>query len=347
MAWRYAQKDVILPFTAMVTMECIYVGLNIFFKAATSRGLSYYVFIVYSYAIATLLLLPLPFIFRRTGLPPFKLSLLFELFLLGLTRFLGNLCLYKGIEYSSPTLASAIGNLSPAFIFILAVIFRMERLSFRSSSSLAKVMGTLVSISGAMVVVLYKGPTILSTTAEKNWVTGGLLVAVGFLMFSTWSILQKHIMKTTCTDELVLAFLNNLCGTIISAPVCFLEEKELGAWIVRPGIPLLAILYSGAFGSSLNILVHMWGVNVKGPVYVSSFKPLSIAIAAASGVIFLGDDLHLGIVVGAVMLSIGLFAVLWGKAKEEEMSEDCGFDSLRGLPICKKPLLESYKVENM
>ncbi|XP_062010071.1 WAT1-related protein At5g40230-like isoform X2 [Rosa rugosa] len=309
MAWRYAQKDVILPFTAMVTMECIYVGLNIFFKAATSRGLSYYVFIVYSYAIATLLLLPLPFIFRRTGLPPFKLSLLFELFLLGLTR--------------------------------------MERLSFRSSSSLAKVMGTLVSISGAMVVVLYKGPTILSTTAEKNWVTGGLLVAVGFLMFSTWSILQKHIMKTTCTDELVLAFLNNLCGTIISAPVCFLEEKELGAWIVRPGIPLLAILYSGAFGSSLNILVHMWGVNVKGPVYVSSFKPLSIAIAAASGVIFLGDDLHLGIVVGAVMLSIGLFAVLWGKAKEEEMSEDCGFDSLRGLPICKKPLLESYKVENM
>ncbi|XP_024182765.1 WAT1-related protein At4g15540 isoform X3 [Rosa chinensis] len=308
MAWRYAQKDLILPFTAMVTMECIYVGLNIFFKAATSRGLSYYVFIVYSYAVATLLLLPLPFIFRRTGLPPFKLSLLFELFLLGLTR--------------------------------------MESLSFRSSSSQAKVMGTLVSISGAMVVVLYKGPTILSTTAEKNWVKGGLLVAVGFLMFSTWSILQKHIMKTTCTDELVLAFLNNLCGTIISAPVCFLEEKELGAWIVRPGIPLLAILYSGAFGSSLNILVHMWGVNVKGPVYVSSFKPLSIAIAAASGVIFLGDDLHLGIVVGAVMLSIGLFAVLWGKAKEEEMSEDSCFGSLRGLPIYAAEYLLEDQLEN-
>lgn len=47
------------------------------------------------------------------------------------------------------------------------------------------------------------------------------------------------------------------------------------------------------------------------------------------------------------MLSIGFYAVMWGKAKEEEMSEDCGFDSLRGLPIGITPLMEGYKVENM
>ncbi|XP_050382725.1 WAT1-related protein At4g15540-like [Argentina anserina] len=348
MEWRHTLKHEILPFTAMVTVECIFVSLNFFFTAATSRGLSYYVFIAYSYAVATLLLFPLPFIFHRTGLPPFKLTLLFKVFLLGLIECLGKLCLCKGIEYSSPALASSISNLTPAFVFILAVIFRMEMLNSRSSSSRAKVMGTLLSISGALVVVLYKGPTMLSTTAEKNWVKGGLILGLGYLLFSPGSILQANIMKTTNTNELVLAFLNNLCGTIISVPLCLLEEKESSAWIVRPGIPLLAILYSGAFGSSLNVLVHIWGVNVKGPVYVSSFKPLSIPIAAASGVIFLGDDLHLGSVVGAVMLSIGFFAVLWAKAEEEEMSQDHEFDRLRGLPsaLGKTPLLESYKEEN-
>jgi hypothetical protein len=108
---------------------------------------------------------------RTAGLPPFKLSLLYKIFLLGVlgyentthighnklskfdfviwgdnknriylsyvyvphvweSRISGQLCGYKGIDYSSPTLASAIGNLSPAFTFILAVIFRFFHLLF-------------------------------------------------------------------------------------------------------------------------------------------------------------------------------------------------------------------------
>ena len=60
---RYCHKDA-LPFSAMVAVECINVGLNILFKASNSKGLSYYVFITYTSAIATLVLLPLVFIFR-------------------------------------------------------------------------------------------------------------------------------------------------------------------------------------------------------------------------------------------------------------------------------------------
>ncbi|KAL6131180.1 hypothetical protein ACLB2K_069558 [Fragaria x ananassa] len=124
MAGRSCYRDV-MPFTAMVTMESTNVGLNILFKSAASRGMSNYVFIVYSYAFATVLLLPLPFVFPcRTRLPPFELSLLVKAFILGFIRFMANICAYKGIGYSSPTLASAISNLTPAFTFILAIIFR-------------------------------------------------------------------------------------------------------------------------------------------------------------------------------------------------------------------------------
>ena len=78
-----------------------------------------------------------------------------------------------------------------AFCFLVdASNNRMERLSLRSTNTRAKVMGTLVSISGALVVILYKGPAILSTTSEKDWVKGGLLLTVGYLLFSAWSILQ-------------------------------------------------------------------------------------------------------------------------------------------------------------
>ena len=52
--------------------------------------------------------------------------------------------------------------------------------------------------------------------------------------------------------------------------------------------------FQGVLNSGFGILVHTWGLHVKGPVYVALFRPLSIAIAAAMGFIFLGDNLYLG-----------------------------------------------------
>lgn len=40
--------------------------------------------------------------------------------------------------------------------------------------------------------------------------------------------------------------------------------------------------------------VYCWMLHLKGPVYVTSFKPLNVVIAVAMGVMFLGDTLHLG-----------------------------------------------------
>ncbi|OMO99992.1 putative Auxin-induced protein 5NG4 [Corchorus olitorius] len=83
----YWYKDVV-PFTAMAALQCANVGLNIVFKAATLKGMSFYIFITYSHAIGTILLLPLSFMFPRTTvLPPLKLHIVFRLFLLGLIGY--------------------------------------------------------------------------------------------------------------------------------------------------------------------------------------------------------------------------------------------------------------------
>ncbi|PRQ53818.1 hypothetical protein RchiOBHm_Chr2g0170691 [Rosa chinensis] len=110
MAGRSCYRDV-LPFTAMVTMESMDVGLNTLFKAAKMTGMSYHIFIAYIYSIvayiysiAALALVPAPFISHRSS-----------------SQIMG----YAGINYSSPMLYSAISNLLPAFTFILAIIFRL------------------------------------------------------------------------------------------------------------------------------------------------------------------------------------------------------------------------------
>lgn len=47
-------------------------------------------------------------------------------------------------------------------------------------------------------------------------------------------------------------------------------------------------------GSGFGILVQTRCLHVKGPVYVALFRPLSIAIAAVMGFIFLGDNFYIG-----------------------------------------------------
>ena len=54
-----------MAFTAMAAVELTTVGVNIVYKAATLKGFSYFVFVAYSYAIGTLVRLPLTFIRTR------------------------------------------------------------------------------------------------------------------------------------------------------------------------------------------------------------------------------------------------------------------------------------------
>lgn len=57
----------VLPFVVMAFLQCGQVGLSTLFKAAASDGMSYRVFIVYSYALSGLVLLPFAYLFERFG----------------------------------------------------------------------------------------------------------------------------------------------------------------------------------------------------------------------------------------------------------------------------------------
>ncbi|WCJ20928.1 nodulin MtN21 /EamA-like transporter family protein [Euphorbia peplus] len=357
MGERQCYRDV-LPFMSLVTMECVNVGLNTLYKAATLKGMNYHVFIVYAYAIAALVLLPAPFISHRSRvLPPLSFSILCKIGLLGIIGSSSQILGYAGINYSSPTLSSAISNLTPAFTFILAIIFRMETVSLKKSSSQAKVLGTIVSITGAFVVTLYKGPpiTIASSSPSvqlhhqslhspnSNWVLGGIFLTSEYILVPLWYIVQTQIMKEY-PAELTVVFFYNLTVSFIAAIVTLITEGTTSCWIVRPGLALVSIVCSGLFGSCMNNTVHTWALHLKGPVFVAMFKPLSIAIAVAMGVMFLGDVLHLGSLIGAAVISIGFYTVMWGKAKEQ-MTDDYGNSNPETPASEKVPLLRSSKDE--
>ncbi|KAK9052421.1 hypothetical protein SSX86_029050 [Deinandra increscens subsp. villosa] len=161
----------VVPFVAMCILTCLDMSLLTLVKAAMNGGLGSIAYVVYHNSLGTLVLLPLFLfrMFRSVGRPPLSFYILCRFFILGLLGLcLFQVLVYLGVNYSSPTLASAITNLIPGNTFLFAVIFRMEKLDLRSSYSVAKLLGTITAISGAMVFTFYQGPQLFATAPSPD-----------------------------------------------------------------------------------------------------------------------------------------------------------------------------------
>ncbi|XP_015879129.2 WAT1-related protein At5g40240-like isoform X1 [Ziziphus jujuba] len=340
----------VVPFAAMVIVECVNVGISTISKAAMNGGLNNFVLVVYSDALGTLLLFPF-FIFNRNKRLPITFRQLCKFFFLGLIGVWGEILHPLGVKYSSPTLSSAMGNLSQIFTFLLAIIFRMEKLDLTSSSCQAKSLGTIVSVLGALTVTLYKGPGLFALSPSNSphqrrllsqqleWAIGGGLLAITFLISAIWNIAQTAIVKAF-PDELTVIFFYNLFVTIQSMIFTLAVESNPAAWKLKSGIDVTAVLCSGIFGSVIRLGVHTWCLHKKGPVYVVMFRPLGILFAVIMGIIFLGETLHLGSVIGSLIIAFGFYTVMWGQIKEKELAMDDGIDSLESASQ-RSPLVKS------
>ncbi|KAL1317232.1 hypothetical protein HN51_069325 [Arachis hypogaea] len=319
----------IAPFVGMVMAMVLQSGSMVVIKAAMNDDFNKYVLIVYSLALSTLLLLPFLFLLPRSERPPLSFSTLCSLFLLSLCGSSGQIFAYVGIDLSSPTLASAMLNLIPALTFVLALLFRMEKVEWGHFSTQAKVLGTVVSTGGAFVVILYKGPPIfkapissvssipLSFSPHFNWILGGFFCVADSLVASVWYIYQASVIRNY-PAVMVTVFFQLLFSTIQCSIFALIAVRDQSAWQLNLDTGLIAIFYQAIAATTLRYLLCTWSVQKAGPFFCSMFKPISIIFTVIMGALFLGDDFYLGSLIGAVIIVVGFYGVMWGKATEEK-----------------------------
>ncbi|KAI4314300.1 hypothetical protein L6164_027223 [Bauhinia variegata] len=317
----------LLPYLGMVIVVLTHSGNVVVSKVAISDGFNKYVMVVYSFALSTLILFPCAFLFSRSERPPVTFSAFCRFFPLGFFGCSAQILSFVGVDLSSPTLATALLNLIPAFTFVLALIFRMEEVHWRHSSSQAKVMGTIVSIAGASVVIFYKGPTIFklhSSVSYSNvlfspqlkWIMGGIYLTAECFFVSLLYIYQASVMKKY-PAVMVVVFFQLFFSTIISAVFSFFAVTDKSAWVLKlNNMGLVAISYQAIAANAVRHFLIIWCVHKTGPVFCAMFKPIGIIFTVTMDVLFRGDDFHLGSLVGAVIIVIGFYCMMWAKAKE-------------------------------
>ncbi|MBA0564208.1 hypothetical protein Golob_009163, partial [Gossypium lobatum] len=177
---------------ALVTLQLCFSGFHIVSRVALNIGVSKVVYPVYRNIIALLLLSPFAYFLEKKERPPLTFSLLVQFFLLALLGITANQGFYiLGLYYASPTLASAMQNSVPAITFLAASALRLEKINIARKDGLAKVLGTIVSVGGATVITLYKGPILLHQSNNmQNWTLGCIYLLGHCLSWAGWLVFQ-------------------------------------------------------------------------------------------------------------------------------------------------------------
>ncbi|XP_057978727.1 WAT1-related protein At5g07050-like [Malania oleifera] len=334
--WEWELEE-LKPYAYCIFSNLCYAGFNIISKVCLDDGINPYVLVAYGHAFGAISTAILAFLFERKNDSKISMPILRNLFFLGLlSAVLGRTLFYAGLEYTSPLLAAAMINLIPSITFILAVLCRMEKVEISKRSSQAKIGGTVIAFAGATLMTLYNGVTLISlhtkkhlhqnatseASSTKHWIKGSIMLLISYISISAFFILQTVTVKMF-PAPITLTSLTCLSGAILSTIMTAILDHKASSWRLSWNITLLAPIYSGVVVFGIVIYVQTLVMQKKGPVFMTSFRPLVTIIVAVMGLFILEDSLHLGSVLGATLVILGLYATLWGKQNEkaEKLSE--------------------------
>ncbi|RLN29771.1 WAT1-related protein [Panicum miliaceum] len=320
------------PYVAMVSLQFGYAGMNVITKVSLNHGMSHYVLVVYRHAFATLSIAPFALALERKVRPRMTPWVFLQIFVLALLGpVIDQNFYYAGLKFTSPTFSCAMSNMLSAMTFIMAVLFRMEKVNLRKARCVAKVVGTLVTVAGAMLMTLYKGRVVemvwtkhvhlhgphpaAAAAADKDWLTGSIFLIIATLAWASLFVLQAATLERY-DAQLSLSTLICFVGTLQAIVVTFVMERSTSVWRIGFDMNLLAAAYAGIVTSSIAYYVQGLVIKSRGPVFASAFSPLMMIIVAIMGSFILAENIYLGGILGSVLIVAGLYSVLWGKHKE-------------------------------
>ncbi|XP_057795545.1 WAT1-related protein At1g43650-like isoform X2 [Salvia miltiorrhiza] len=329
-------------YIAVIVLECGYAGMMVLSKAAMSAGMKPSVFVAYRQAFAFFSLLPFAFFFFTSkGSPPLTWSGLCKIFFVssfGLALSF-NLCI-AGLEYISATFSTATFCIVPALVFIMAVCLRIESLEIRKWHGVAKVLGSIISVSGTMALTFYKGHALYHTStstthhpfddqphSKHQWIKGALLSIAAQFLYAMWLIMQAPLLKQY-PGKFRLTIIQCGFSCLSTTIYAVAMERHPSAWRLRWDINLLSVAYSGVIVTGMSIWLQAWVIEKKGPVFAAIFDPLGLLIAAILSAIFLNETLHWGSVLGCGLIVAGLYYFLWGRNQEAHIKAQQNLENI-------------------
>ncbi|XP_074558027.1 WAT1-related protein At2g37460-like isoform X2 [Curcuma longa] len=244
------------PLAGMLYVQVAYGAMFLITRFAFTRGMSHYAFVLYRQVIASVATFPAAYYLNSSSMQLSTLSWknLKQIFFLALIgTSISQSFYYAGLALTSSTFASTMNNLQPAITFLLAFLLKLEEVKIRRWEGQAKVVGTLVSVGGAVVMTLSKAHgeglhevlELVDVHGEENgagFIFGAILTVIGSSSWSLFVIYQAWIVEEY-PSQLTLSTLVSLMGSLQVLVIAFIFENPK-ALILHWNSQLLAVSYS-------------------------------------------------------------------------------------------------------
>ncbi|KAM3322579.1 hypothetical protein P3S67_003730 [Capsicum chacoense] len=198
----------------------------------------------------------------------------------------------------------------------------------------AKVGGTIVCVSGAILMAVFRGPVVFGDgtsnfTAQIEISAKSQPEPAGWLMssflelgFDNWLCLIGNSMclaaylALQCSDfgkipaSLSLTAYSYLFAVLLMMGTSFFMTNGSTDWYLTQS-EVVAVCYAGVVTSALTFGLMTWSNKVLGPALVALYSPLQPAATTILSSVFLGSAIYLGSILAGLLIIAGLYLVTW------------------------------------
>lgn len=197
------------------------------------------------------------------------------------------------LVYGSASQGALIYALLPAAVAVAAVVFLKERMSRR------RIAGITLSIVGVGLVALGGE----SDSSSPQPLLGAAWMIGAVLSWAAYTVFAKRLADA---DQSVTIALVSIFGTLMLAPLAMIELSHT-PWQAPTTQAWVGVIFLGVAASALAYIAYGYALRELEANLVGAFINLDPLVGVLTAVLFLGESLHSGQMLGGAIALAGMW----------------------------------------